>query len=83
MFKHMRAVTVHLDDPVYREFQKAARKTRRSTSELIREAMESYRRTLAKKQSSLAEAGPAASVGQVVTPWAGREDLLEGFFDRQ
>jgi predicted transcriptional regulator len=79
----MKVVTVHLDGPVYREFQKAARKTRRSTSELIREAMESYRRTLVKKQSSLAEAGPAASVGQILTPWAGRGDLLEGFFDRR
>ena len=79
----MKAVTVHLDDPVYREFQKVARKTRRSTSELIREAMESYRRTLVKKQSSLAEAGPAASVGKILTPWVGREDLLEDFFDRR
>ena len=79
----MKAVTVHLDDSVYREFQKAARKARRSTSELIREAMEAYRRTLIKKQSSLAEAGPAASVGQILTPWAGRGDLLEGFFDRR
>ena len=79
----MKAVTVHLDDPVYREFQKVARKARRSTSELIREAMEAYRRTLIKKQSSLAEAGPAASVGQILTPWAGRGDLLEGFFDRR
>jgi hypothetical protein len=50
---------------------------------LIREAMEAYRRTLVKKQSSLAEAGPAASVGQILTPWAGRGDLLEDFFDRQ
>ena len=79
----MKAVTVHLDDPVYREFQKVARKTRRSTSELIREAMEAYRKTLVKKQSSLAEAGPAASVGQILTPWAGREDLLEDFFEKQ
>jgi predicted transcriptional regulator len=79
----MKAVTVHLDDPVYREFQKAARKARRSTSELIREAMEAYRRPLVKKQSSLAEAGPAASVGQILPPQEGREDLLEDFFDRQ
>ena len=79
----MKAVTVHLDDPVYREFQKVARKARCSTSELIREAMEAYRRTLLKKQSSLADAGPAASVGQILTPWAGREDLLEDFFEKQ
>jgi len=79
----MKAVTVHLDDPVYREFQKVAHKAKRSTSEMIREAMEAYRRTLVKKQSSLAEAGPAASVGQIFTQWAGREDLLEDFFDKQ
>jgi predicted transcriptional regulator len=79
----MKAVTVHLDDPVYREFQKVARKTNRSTSELIRDAMETYRRTFVKKQTSLAEACPAASVGQILTPWTGREDLLEDFFDRQ
>jgi predicted transcriptional regulator len=79
----MKAVTIHLDDPVYREFQKMARKTKRSTSELIREAMETYRRTFVKKQASLAEACPAASVGQILTPWSGREDLLEDFFDRR
>jgi predicted transcriptional regulator len=79
----MKAVTVHLDDPVYREYQKMARKAKRSTSELIREAMEAYRRTFIKKQTSLTKAGPAVSVGQILTPWTRREDLLEDFFDRE
>lgn len=45
--------------------------------------MEVYRRTFIKKQTSLTEAGPAASVGQILTPWTGREDLMEDFFDRE
>ena len=79
----MKAVTIHLDDPVYREFQKIARKSKRLTYELIREAMEAYRRTFVKKQTSLSEACPAASAGQILTSWTGREDLLEDFFDRR
>jgi len=78
----MKAVTIHLDEPVYREFQILARRAKRSTSELIREAMDSYIRTLSKKRNSLREAAPAASVGAILEIWSGRGDLLSDFFDR-
>ena len=76
----MKAVTIHLDESVYREFQILARRAKRSTSELIREAMDLYIRTLSKKRNSLLEAVPAASVGSILEPWPGRVDLLGDFF---
>ncbi len=82
MLRHMKVVTIHLDEPVYREFQRLARRAKCSTSELIREAMDSYSRTLSKKRNSLREAAPAASVGAILEPWSGRGDLLSDFFDR-
>lgn len=39
----MRSVTIPVEEPVYRDFQRLARRAKRSTSELIREAMENYR----------------------------------------
>ena len=41
----MKTITVNVSEPVYEEFQRAARRLRiRPASELIREAMEQYRR---------------------------------------
>ncbi len=80
----MKAVTIHLDEPVYRDFQKIAHRTKRSTSELIREAMEQYKLQFAKKnRPPLWQASPAASVGRVLKPWKSREDLLEDFLSRE
>ena len=79
----MKAVTIHLDEPVYRDFQKIAQRTKRSTSELIREAMEHYKLQFAKNRTPLWQAPPAASVGRVLKPWKGREDLLEDFLTRE
>jgi len=79
----MKAVTLQLEEPVYREYQKMAHQSKRSASDLIQEAMESYRSTFAKKQASLADASPAISVQRVLRPWVGREDLLEDFCERQ
>jgi predicted CopG family antitoxin len=80
----MKAVTVHLDESVYRDFQRISQRTKRSTSELIREAMEAYRMNVLRKRPALWESvGEAASVGPVEVPWAGRGELLEGVFDRE
>lgn len=83
MLWHMRAVTIHVEEPVYRDFQKLARRTKRSTSDLIREAMENYRRTSLKARKPLWQATEPVSVGQVKVPWEGREALTEGYFDRE
>jgi hypothetical protein len=79
MLQHMKAVTIHLDETAYRDFQHAARKQRRTASQLIREAMESYRRSLRSPRHRLCDAPDAVSVGSVLKPWSSRGDLLEDF----
>ena len=75
----MKAVTVHLDENIYRDFQQQARKQRRTASELIREAMESYRQRLKPARAPLSESPSPASVGSVRQPWSSRSDLLDDF----
>ena len=75
----MKAVTVHLDESVYRDFQQQARKQRRTASELIREAMETYRQRLKPARAPLSKSPAPASVGSVRQPWSTRSDLLEDF----
>jgi len=79
MFKHMKAVTVHLDENIYRNFQQQARKQRRTASELIREAMESYGQRLRPNRAPLSESSAPASVGAVRQRWSSRADLLDDF----
>jgi len=83
MLRHMKAVTIHVEELVYRDFQKLARRTKRSTSELIREAMDNFRRSSGKPKTPLWQATEPASVGHIKIPWTGRENLADGFFDRE
>jgi len=83
MLRHMKAVTIHVEEPVYRDFQRLARRTKRSTSELIREAMENFRRSSVKPRTPLWQATEPISVGHIKTPLKGRENLADGFFDRE
>jgi len=41
----MKTITINVSEPVYAEFRRALRVMGRPTSELIREAMEAYRRS--------------------------------------
>lgn len=79
----MKAVTIHLEESVYSEFQKMAIKSKRSASELVREAMDLYRQKVKKNSHSLIDSPPAASVGGVLQPWADRSEILDNFFDRE
>lgn len=79
----MKAVTIHLEESVYSEFQTLARKSKRSASELIREAMEMYRQKVKKTKHSLIDSPPPTSVGGVLQPWSDRSEMLDGFFDRE
>jgi hypothetical protein len=76
-------VTIHVDEPVYRDFQRLARRMKRSTSELIREAMENFRRNSVKPRTPLWQAAAPVSVGYIKIPWTGRENLAGDFFDRE
>ncbi len=77
----MKAITVNVSEPVYKDFQKFATERDRTTSELIREAMEEYRQTRIRPQPSLRDMRPA-SVGAILKDPLGREDdLLEEMID--
>ena len=75
----MKAVTVRLDENIYRDFQQQARKQRCTASELIREAMESYRQRIKPARAPLSQSPTPASVGSVRRPWSSRADLLDDF----
>jgi len=79
----MKAVTIHVEEPVYRHFQRLARRTKRSTSELIREAIENFRRSSENPRTPLWQATEPISVGRIKIPWTGRKNLADGFFDRE
>ena len=75
----MKAVTVHLDEAAYRDFQQQAKKERRTASELIREAMDTYRQRRKPARARLCESSEPVSVGSVRQPWSSRADLLGDF----
>ncbi len=79
----MKTITVHVSEPIYREFQEFAERTDRKTAELIGEAMELYRdqRIRQRKTHSLLDHEPI-SLGKPLKPWKSRAELLENFFDR-
>jgi predicted transcriptional regulator len=79
----MKAVTVHLDEPVYADFKRLAYQESRSASELIREAMVLYQeKRSTEKRASLVNGPEPASVGSFLQPVANREDITRDYFDR-
>jgi Ribbon-helix-helix protein, copG family len=72
----MKTITVNVSEPVYEEFKRAAKHSGRTTSELIREAMESYRRQHLAPRSDLTGFRPR-SLGLVLRPLSGDDDLLD------
>lgn len=79
----MKVVTIHLEESVYSEFQTLARKSKRTASELIREAMDLYRQKVKKNTHSLLDPPPPASVGGFLQPWSDRSEMLDNFFNRE
>ena len=76
----MKTITINVSEPVYEDFREYARKVDRKTSELIREAMELYRREHMRRRTSLRNRRPA-SVGGSIQPITGESDLLEEMLD--
>jgi hypothetical protein len=72
----MRAITINVSEPVYKDFQRFAEERDRTTSELIREAMEEYRERRIRPRPSLRDIRPA-SVGSVLRPLGPEDDLLD------
>jgi predicted transcriptional regulator len=76
----MKTITINVSDPVYAEFRRAARAMGRPTSELIREAMEDYRRTRLVPRHDLRHFEPV-SAGRCLRPLGSDDDLLEEMLD--
>lgn len=76
----MKTITINVSEPVYADFQRFAQQQDRAAAELIREAMEDYRRSRIRPIRSLRGSRPA-SVQAVVQPWTGRADLLDDLLD--
>ena len=76
----MKTITINVSEPVYRTFQEYVKTQNRSTSELIREAMEFYEAERISEKTSLRNRTPV-SVGKVLKPMKGRTNLEMGLFD--
>ncbi len=76
----MKTITINVSEPVYEDFRQASRRLDRPSSELIREAMELYRRERLRPASDLAGFRPR-SLGQVLRPLENEDDLLEEMLD--
>lgn len=78
----MKTITINVSEPVYAEFQAASKSTGRPASELIREAMELYRRERLRPVGDLAAFRPR-SAGRPLRPLTADYDLLDEMLDRE
>lgn len=72
----MKTITVNVSEPVYQDFQRHAETTDRTTSELIREAMEEYRDRKLRRRGNLASL-PSYSLGRIRRGLRKSDELLE------
>ncbi len=78
----MKTITINVSEPVYAEYRRAARVMGRPTSELIREAMEAYRRSHLAPRADLRQLVPV-SLGRVLRPLSEDDDLLDEMLDER
>ena len=77
----MKAITLYVSEPVYREFQTLARQKDKPAAELIRESMNLYLKSLhAPERRSLAELEPV-SLGRLKRPLKKRSDYSGDLLD--
>jgi hypothetical protein len=76
----MKTITINVSEPIYEDFRRAARSSGRPTSELIREAMENYRRERLRPRRDLRDFRPQ-SLGQPLRPLTRDDDLLDEMLD--
>jgi hypothetical protein len=76
----MKAITIRVSEPVYREFQEVARREDRTAAELIRESMDLYLRNRAARGASVLELEPL-SLPRVKKPLTKHTDLLGEMLD--
>lgn len=76
----MKTITINVSEPVYADFKRFAKDQDRTAAELVREAMEAYRQMKIRPPRSLREQEPV-SVGVILKPWSGRDDLVDDLLD--
>ena len=72
----MKPITINVSEPVYRAFQEFAQRKDRTTSELIRQAMEEFCQHHMVRKTTLRSRKPQ-SVGGPIRPVTPQDDLLE------
>lgn len=73
---HMKTITINVSEEAYRAFKEYAARHDRTASELIRNAMDEYRKTYLAKDRSIFD-DPPASVGAVLKDLSPDDDILE------
>lgn len=77
----MKTITINVSEPIYRDFQMFSRERDRSTSELIRDAMQEYRDARIRPRASLRSL-PPISLGAIKREIFGADhDLLAEMLD--
>jgi hypothetical protein len=76
----MKTISVNVSEPVYEDFMEHARRTDRKAAELIREAMELFRRERIRPRTSLHDLKPL-NLGKVLKPLTRDDDLLGEMLD--
>jgi len=71
----MKTISVNVSEPVYEDFMQHAQRTDRTAAELIREAMDLFRRERIRPRTSLTDLKPL-NLGKTLKPLASRDDLL-------
>ena len=71
----MKIISVNVSEPVYEDFMEHAQRTDRTAAELIREAMDLFRRERIRPRTSLADLKPL-NLGKTLKPLSSRDDLL-------
>jgi len=77
----VKTITINVSEPTYKDFQRFSRERDRSTSELIREAMDEYRDARIRPRVSLSDLQPL-SLGEIKGEiFAKDHDVLEEMLD--
>jgi predicted transcriptional regulator len=77
----MKAITINVSDSIYQDFAHEAKRVRRPTAELIRQAMERFHEEKLMRRTSLRDLRPF-DAGGLVQPISPDDDVLGEMLDR-
>ena len=81
MFQCMKTITINVSDAIYQDFAHEAKRVRRPTAELIRQAMERFHEERLVRRTSLRNLRPF-DAGGPVQPISSDDDVLGEMLDR-